>query len=157
MQKKVSFDTMAIVDAVQSWETLQYLEGKYRHYELIISTKVQWDAIKRLQKPPFNYSEKQAKEQVREIIKTLNLTQEYKDENDEKKGRELIKKYGPNNLHYPDSTIIAHMKRIGINIVVTRDGDFKKVAEKEGLEVYYIPTEEAIIGHRVRTLFRGRR
>lgn len=157
MQEKLSFDTMAIVDAVQSWETLQYLGRRYRHYELIISTKVQWDAIKRLQKPPFNYSENQAKEQVREVIKTLNLTRKFKDENDEKKGDELIKKYGFNNLHYPDSTIIAHMKRIGIDIVVTRDGKFKKVAEKEGLKVYYIPTKEVIIDQRVRELFRGRR
>ena len=78
MQKKVSFDTMAIVDAVQSWETLQYLGMRYRHYELIISTKVQWDAIKRLQKPPFNYSENQANEQVREVIKTLNLTRKFR-------------------------------------------------------------------------------
>jgi rRNA-processing protein FCF1 len=59
------------------------------------------------------------------------------------------------DVHYPDSTIIAHMKRIGIDIVFTRDRDFKKVAEKEGLKVYHIPTEDAIIGRRVRELFRG--
>lgn len=156
MQKKVSFDTMAIVDAVQSGESLQYL-GRYRHYKLIISTKVQWDAINRLQKTPYNYSEEQAIEQVRKVIRTLNLTRKFKEEIDERTGNELIKKYGTNNLHYPDSTIIAHMKRIGIDIVVTRDGKFKKVAEREGLKVYHIPTQDAIIDRRVRELFRGHR
>ena len=155
MQKKVSFDTMAIADAVQSWESLQYL-GRYRHYKLIISTKVQWDAINRLQKPPFNYSEEQAKEEVRKVIRYLNLTRKFKEEIDERTGDELIEKYGTNNLHYPDSTIIAHMKRIGVNIVISRDKNFKKVAEREGLKVHHIPTEDAIIGRRVRELFRGR-
>ena len=155
MQKKVSFDTMAIVDAVQSWESLQYL-GRYRHYKLIISTRVEGEAINRLQKPPYNYNEEQAKEEVRKVMRYLNLTRKFKEEIDERTGDELIEKYGTNNLHYPDSTIIAHMKRIGIDIVFTRDRDFKKVAEKEGLKVYHIPTEDAIIGRRVRELFRGR-
>lgn len=155
MQKKVSFDTMAIVDAVQSWESLQYL-GRCRHYKLIISTRVEGEAINRLQKPPYDYSEEQAKEEVRKVMRYLNLTRKIKEKIDDEMGDKLIEKYGNNGCHYPDSTIIAHMKRIGIDIVFTRDRDFKKVAEKEGLKVYHIPTEDAIIGRRVRELFRGR-
>jgi predicted nucleic acid-binding protein len=156
MQKKVSFDTMAIVDAVQSRESLQYL-GRFgvRHYKLIISTRVEGEAINRLQKPPYNYSEEQAKEEVRKVISYLNLSRESKEKNDDEMGDKLIEKYGYIGCHYPDSTIIAHMKRIGVNIVISRDKNFKKVAEREGLKVHHIPTEDAIIGRRVRELFRG--
>jgi predicted nucleic acid-binding protein len=130
--------------------------GRCRHYKLIISTRVEGEAINRLQKPPYNYNEEQAKEEVRKVMGYLNLIRKFKEEIDERTGDELIKKYGTNNLHYPDSTIISHMKRIGIDIVFTRDRDFKKVAEKEGLKVYHIPTQDAIIGRRVRELFRVR-
>ena len=71
-------------------------------------------------------------------------------------GDKLVEKYGNIDCHYPDSTIIAHMKRIDIDIVISRDRNFKKVAEREGLKVYHIPTQDAIIGRRVRELFRGR-
>ena len=155
MQKKVSFDTMAIVDAVQSLESLQYL-GRCRHYKLIISTRVEGEAINRLQKPPYNYSEEQAKEEVRKVMRYLNLTREFREEIDDEMGDKLIEKYGNIGCHYPDSTIIAHMKRIDIDIVISRDRNFKKVAEREGLKVYHIPTQDAIIGRRVRELFRGR-
>lgn len=155
--KKVSFDTMAIVDAVQSWESLRYLtDYTFKHYELIISTRVQGEAIKRLQKSPFNYSEKQAKEEVWGVITHLGLSREFKEEIDDEMGDKLVEKYEDIGCHYPDSTIIAHMKRIGVDIVIGRDSDFKKVAEREGLKVHHIPTQDAIIDRRVSALFRGR-
>jgi len=159
MDKKVSFDTHAIIDAVLSLETLHYLWDKYKYHTLIISSKVQWEAINRLQKPPYNYSNDQAKEAVNEVILSLNLLRRFKETIDEEEGKALIKKYAGSdaNLHYPDSTIIAHMKRIGIDVVVCRDHNFKKVAEMEGLEVQYIPTHEAILDRKVRRLYRGRR
>jgi len=159
MNKKVSFDTHAIIDAVLSLESLQYLWDKYRYHNLIISSKVQGEAINRLQKQPYNYSNDHAKGAVDEVIIYLNLSREFKEKIDEEKGKALIKKYEGSeaNLHYPDSTIIAHMKRIGVDVVVCRDRNFKKVAEMEGLEVHYIPTQEAIIGRKVRRLYRGRR
>jgi len=48
------------------------------------------------------------------------------------------------------------MKRIGVDIVISRDRDFKEVAKREGLKVYYIPTQDVILGRRVSALFRGR-
>ncbi len=156
--KKVSFDTMSIVDAAQSLESLLYINKKWnlKHHRLIISTRVEGEAINRLQKAPYNYDREQAKEMVGKVITHLNLHREFKEDVDDKDGNELIKKYGNTECHYPDSTIIAHMKRIDVDIVITRDKKFKEVAEKEGLKVHYIPTKESIIGHRVSQLFRGR-
>jgi len=158
MQKKLSFDTMAIVDATQTWDSLNYL-GKYKHFKLIISTRVEGEAINRLQKPPYNYDEEQAKNEVWRVMTLLNLTRESKEEIDDKMGDALIKKYRNADIdcHYPDSTIIAHMKRIGVDVVITRDWNFKKVAKREGLEVYHMPTQDVIFGRRLRALFRGRR
>ena len=158
--KTVSFDTMCIIDAAQSLESLLYINKKwnFRHHKLIISTRVEGEAINRLQKAPYNYDREQAKEMVEEVIKHLHLHREFKEAVDDKKGNELLVKYRNTDAdcHYPDSTIIAHLKRIGVDIVITRDKNFKKVAEKEGLEVQHIPTKESILGHRVSQLFRGR-
>jgi rRNA-processing protein FCF1 len=125
---------------------------------LIISTRVEGEAINRLQKAPYNYDREQAKEMVGKVITHLNLHREFKEDVDDKNGNELIKKYRNTNAdcHYPDSTIIAHLKRIRVDVVITRDKNFREVAEKEGLKVHYIPTKESIIGRRVSQLFRGR-
>ena len=156
MQKKVSFDTMAILDATQNWESLRYL-GRFSHFRLIISSRVEGEAIKRLQKPPYNYDEEQAINEVRRVIKYLYLTREFKEAIDDEEGDKLIEKYKNIGCYYPDSTILAHLKRIGVNMVITRDRNFREVAEKEGLEVHHISTPDTIIGHRLRELFRYRR
>jgi hypothetical protein len=73
--KTVSFDTMCIIVAAQSLESLLYINKKwdFRHHKLIISTRVEGEAINRLQKAPYNYDREQAKERVEEVIKHLNL------------------------------------------------------------------------------------
>jgi len=48
-------------------------------------------------------------------------------------------------------------KRIGVDIVISRDRDFKEVAKREGLKVHHIPTQDVIFDRRVSALFRGRR
>jgi predicted nucleic acid-binding protein len=149
---------MAIVDATQNWESLRYL-GRFSHFRLIISSRVEGEAIKRLQEPPYNYDEEQAINEVRTVIKYLNLTREFKEDIDDEGGGgdKLIEKYNIIGCHYPDSTILAHLKRVGVDMVITRDRNFREVAEKEGLEVHHISTQDTIIDHRLRELFRYRR
>ena len=127
-----------------------------RHYKLIISTRVEGEAINRLQKPPYNYSEEQAKEEVRKVMRYLNLTRKIKEKIDDEMGDKLVEKYGNIDCHYPDSTIIAHMTRMDIENLISSDRNIKTVPEREGIKVYHIPTQDAIIGRRVRELVRGR-
>lgn len=144
---KVSFDTMIMVDMVESEENVKAIfsewQGSLEKTEFFVSSNVIKETygvlIGKKHLDPAD-----AREKINEIKKIFRMKEiQYNKELDNKEGirlfREAEEKYPEiafkDTQHLVnDSRIIAHLKREGVNVIYSREEMFRNVAVIAGIE-----------------------
>lgn len=154
-KNKVAFDTMVMIDLIESGENIKSIFGEWRNSlektEFFVSSNVIKETygvlINKKHLDPAD-----ARKRIDEIKKAFNMKEmQYNKESDNKEGirlfREAERKFPEVAFKDPqhlvnDSRIIAHMKREGINVAYSREELFRKVAELAGLEARNFITDK---------------
>lgn len=130
-----------------------WLRRNYGQERIVISSRAVGEAINRLpEKAKFEPDdEDEAKSAVFDLLDELDIEMKEKAPKDDNKGEKLMDDH--EDLHYPDSTILAHYKREDIDLHLTSDSSLREISEKEGIQAEKMPTESNIATERVKELF----
>jgi len=138
----ISFDTGIIVNCVLSQESLGLVAKMWGQsgHKFVISSEAEDESIRKLCRT-FNYQRDDAIKEVGDVIKTLKIERKVAEQIDYIEGDKLTRKYGKDEFgrdicHDPDNTIIAHVKRLEVELVLTCDGKFAGICQSEGMQTF---------------------
>ena len=135
----ISSDTGVIIRCIFDEEFLNGVKEEWKRNgnSFVMSSMAEGESIRKLVRT-WKWNKDRAMAEVRSIILELGMKRKFKQEIDVIEGFKLTKKYGKdeNNRDYchpPDNIIIAHIKRLRVNLVLTCDEKFATICEKEGI------------------------
>src|SRR3989344_3187245 len=146
---KMSIDSMGIIDAILHTEVIIYIQEKYNNGSnvFLFSLKQKEESVKVLVRD-YGFNQQKALDEFDSFIGSLPATIETYEDVDKHNSNQLISKYSSIGCHYPDSLIIAHLKRLGVVKIVTRDGAVEKVVSAIGITYDHMPTLSALLNRR---------
>jgi len=132
---KISFDTKiitGIAETISRKEKMpkkQILSGRV----VIVSSIVKDQSIRKLMQN-IEVEERVSRALINKTLNWLDAKIIQHKNDDIEKGKQIRKKY-KNSIDKIDASIIYHLKREKVSLVITTDHKFKNVAQREGLNV----------------------
>lgn len=135
----LSFDTRIITHCAMNISRLKEIRSRclIKGYKTLISDLVKEESINKLETYPA-FDKKKATKSVEKVINNFKMSLKKHSKKDVRKGYRIRKKYNKGKKFKKDAEIIAHLKRIGINVVLSTDSVFVNIADKEKLNTKLI-------------------
>lgn len=152
----VGMDANSLIDCVQDNGSLSssHIQNEYGGDNLCVSSRAFGEVVNFLQDEQ-GFSEDEAMDRAHDLLDQHSVTLLEKEDIDDERGRELIEKHedAEFELHYPDSTILAHYLRESMDLLLSRDWNLRQAAEAEGLDTEKMPTPTELVDRKFESLF----
>ncbi|MFB6216431.1 MAG: PIN domain-containing protein [Candidatus Aenigmatarchaeota archaeon] len=152
----IGMDANSLIDCVQDNGSLSsgHLRDEYGNDNLCVSSRAFGEVVKFLQEEK-GLSEDEAMDRAHGLLDQHDVTLLDKEDVDDEEGQDLIEKYEDADfeLHYPDSTILAHYLRESMDLLLSRDWGLRQAAEAEGLDAEKMPTPTELADRKFESLF----